>query len=936
MRMLSDLATLSEYKVSIKRAACAALLIGLISPALHAQAPAVAVAKAIAAPPAPAMVTSVEGITEYRLTNGFRVLLFPDASKPTLTVNVTYLVGSRHEGYGETGMAHLLEHMLFKGTQRRNEIMGELRAHGADFNGSTWFDRTNYFETFQATDDNLRWALDLEADRMVNSRVSRQDLDTEMTVVRNEFESGENNPSSVLYERVLSTAYLWHNYGHSTIGARSDIENVPIPRLQAFYHKYYQPDNAVLVVAGKFDPAKTLGWINELFGVLPKPTRVLDQEYTAEPPQDGEREVVLRRVGDTQALIIGYHIPAASHPDSAAFDVLSFILGDSPSGRLHKALVETKKATSVSADEMEVHDPGMFLVSAELLKDQNFADVESTVLKIIDGVATEPPSKVEVDRAKTRILKNFELAMNDPSSLGVALSETIGSGDWRLLFLGRDELEKVTPEDVARVAQKYLVASNRTTGRFFPVSVVPKRADIPAAPNLALTLEGYKGKPPVEAGEAFDPSPANIETRVSRITLPSGIKLVLLPKKTRGGTVVASMQFHFGSLNALMNKGIAPSMAGSMLMRGTTKHTRQQLHDEFDRLKAQVGVDGGTSSASASINTVRAGLIDSLKLAAEILQQPSFPESDFEEVRLAGIAELESQRSEPQTIASIARNKHIYPYPASDPRAVLSIDESIAQLKAVTLDQAKQFYKDFYGASNGEIAIVGDFDPTEVRTLLGQLFGNWKSPKPYQLITRDWSKIAPVNQMFEAPDKANAYFTAITTIAMDQQDPDYPLLFLANQMIGGDSKSRLWKRIRESEGLSYGVNSGFSAGATEKLARFSAGAIANPENVLKVEAAFKDELAKLLAQGFTAEEVAIAKSAYLQDSQISRAQDGTLASQLARQAELGRTMQREINLENAIRNATVAQLNAVVKKWIDPSTISYFKAGDFKKAGVTK
>src|SRR5579864_1552015 len=187
-------------------------------------------------------VTSVEGITEYRLANGLRVLLFPDASKPTTTVNVTYLVGSRSEAYGESGMAHLLEHMVFKGSTKHRNIPQELTEHGASPNGSTWYDRTNYFETFPAKDDNLRWALDLESDRMVHSFIAKKDLESEMTVVRNEFESGENNPQNILVERVMSTAFLWHNYGKSTIGPKSDLENVPIERLQGFYHKYYQPD----------------------------------------------------------------------------------------------------------------------------------------------------------------------------------------------------------------------------------------------------------------------------------------------------------------------------------------------------------------------------------------------------------------------------------------------------------------------------------------------------------------------------------------------------------------------------------------------------------------------------------------------------------------------------------------------------------------------
>jgi zinc protease len=245
--------------------------------------------------PAPEKITSVEGITEYRLANGMQVLLFPDASKPTITVNVTYKVGSRNEGYGETGMAHLLEHMVFKGSTKHTNIPAELTAHGASPNGSTWYDRTNYFETFAATDENLNWALDMESDRMVNSFIAEKDLKSEYSVVRNEFESGENNPSGVLMERILSTAYLWHNYGKSTIGSKEDIEKVPIQNLQAFYRKYYQPDNAVAIVVGKIDEAKTLALVNKYFGGIPRPSRVLDKTYTVEPQQDGERFVELRR-----------------------------------------------------------------------------------------------------------------------------------------------------------------------------------------------------------------------------------------------------------------------------------------------------------------------------------------------------------------------------------------------------------------------------------------------------------------------------------------------------------------------------------------------------------------------------------------------------------------------------------------------------------------
>ena len=877
-------------------------------------------------------ITSVEGITEYRLDNGLQVLLFPDNSKPTVTVNVTYMVGSRHEGYGETGMAHLLEHMLFKGTtSKHTAIMGELSARGANFNGSTGQDRTNYFETVSATDDNLKWALDMESDRMVNSRVSRQDLDSEMTVVRNEFENGENNPGRILEERVFSTAFLWHGYGRSPIGSRSDIEKVPIEKLQAFYRNYYQPDNAMLVVAGKFDPDKTLGWIEDTFGAIPKPTRKLYPTYTEEPTQDGERQVTLRRVGEEQLVMMAYHIPAGSHPDAAALEVLAGIMGEQPSGRLYKALVETKKAVSAGAEQDQLHDPSLFVFNARMRKDASLDDAEKTMLNTIDGLAKEPPSKDEVDRARARLIKNIELSLNNSSGIGLELSEWSSMGDWRLLFQFRDRIEKVTPEDIARVAKLYLKSSNRTTGLFIP-EAAPERSEIPVTPDVEASLKDYKGKAAVEDGEAFDPSPANIEARSRRITLPGGLKLVLLPKKTRGGTVTAALNLHFGDEKSLFGKGVAQQMAGAMLMRGTKKHSRQQIQDELDRLKAQVAVTGG----GASISTVRASFLDSLRLAAEILKEPAFPESDFEQIRQADFARIENSRTDPQALATNLINRHLAPYPLGDPRAVMTPDESIAELKKVTLDDAKKFYNDFYGASNAELSVVGDFDAAEVEKLATELFDKWKSPQPYKAVTRTWAKIDPVNQSIETPDKANAYYVMISPVAINQDDPDYPALVLANLLIGGDEKSRLWMRVREKEGLSYGVSSSFQAGAEEKYGSFAAAAIYAPQNREKVEAAFKDEYAKVVRDGFTAEEVETAKKALLTSQTLSRSQDRSLVTNLANQARYGWTMERTERIEKKVASLTVAEVNAAAKKWIDPASFSIVKAGDFKKAGLSQ
>src|ERR1035437_7865665 len=348
-------------------------------------------------PPGVQKKASVGGITEYEYPNGLRVLLYPDQANPKITVNVTYLVGSRHEGYGETGMAHLLEHMDFIETTNGRQIKNEIVNHGAAWNGTTSLDRTNYFETVTASDDNLKWALGLEADRMTKVKFTKQILDTEMTVVRNEFERGENSPQSILRERVEATAYLWHNYGKSTIGSKDDIERVPVDRLEAFYRKFYQPDNAVLVVTGRLDESKTLGFVADTLGRIPRPTRKLEQTYTVEPPQDGERFVELRRVGEGQEVMVAYHGPATGHPDSAALQVLAGVMsgaggggrggrGGGGQGRLYKALVETKKAESAGMSAALLHDPGLIYLTAALNKDQSLDEARKILIQTIEAV----------------------------------------------------------------------------------------------------------------------------------------------------------------------------------------------------------------------------------------------------------------------------------------------------------------------------------------------------------------------------------------------------------------------------------------------------------------------------------------------------------------------------------------------------------------------
>ena len=882
-------------------------------------------------------VTTVEGITEYSLPNGLRVLLFPDPSKPTVTVNITYLVGSNHEGFGETGMAHLLEHMVFKGSKNHPNITQEFTKYGARRNGTTNWDRTNYFETVPATDENLEWALDLEADRMVNSFIRKSDLETEFSVVRNELESGENDPLRTTIFKNLRAAYTWHGYGRSTIGTRSDIENVPIDRLQAFYRRYYQPDNALLVVAGKFDPAKTLALIEKKFGAIPRPKRSIEAGnmllpgYTVEPVQDGEREVIIRRVGDGQLIMQSYHIPAGVDPDFGAIDVLSEILQNSPSGRMYKALVDTKLAASVFGGWLPLRDPGVLFMIAQVRKEQSLDSVRTAMANAFAEARKGPFTAEEVERAKTKLLTDTKNQLNNSETIGLQLSEWMTMGDWRMLFLHRDRVAKVTPADVQKVAAAYLKPQNSTVALYIPTAQ-PDRAEIPPRPNVAAMLAGYKGGAVVQAGEAFDATPKNIDARTRRSTLPSGMHLTMVPKLTRGNRVNAQIVLRHGTVESLSGKGQVPVITTAMLDRGTTALTRAQVQDSIAKLQAQVVIFGTPNSAVVNIETTRPNLIPVMDLVAQQLKSPRFDAEELDKLKKERVAGLEQAKSQPQVVASVALQKKLMPYPRAHPLYVATPDETIADINAVTAADVKAFHQSHFGAAFGDLAVVGDFDVAEVTAAATRLFGDWKNPQPFARVVRTFTRTDSTFESFETPDKANAVFLAATNIELKDDDPDYAAAQFANFIFGGSGmSSRITTRLRTKEGISYGAGSQMQVQAQDRYGFWLSQAILAPQNIERVQQAFREEVDRATKEGFSAAEIEQFRGGYLQLRSQQRANDNELVGALVSRRFTGRTMMYDEEFEKKIAALTPDQVNAAFRKYIDPKRIVIVRAGDFAK-----
>jgi len=873
-------------------------------------------------------VTSVEGIDEYRLANGLQLLLVPDDSKPTTTVNLTYHVGSRHENYGETGMAHLLEHLIFKGSPKHPKVWAEFQKRGLAANGSTNFDRTNYTASFSADEGNLNWYIGWLADSMVNSFIARKDLDTEMTVVRNEMEMGENSPQRILYQRTMALMYDWHNYGKDVIGARSDVENVDIGRLQAFYRTYYQPDNATLIVSGRIDAAQVLRQVAATFGKLPRPKRSLPVQYTLDAAQDGERSVTLRRVGGAPLIFVGYHMPPAGHPDSAASDLLALVLGDSPSGRLHKRLTEKQLASGTFGESFGLAEPSVLLLGAQLSPGQNADAAKTAMLSAAETFASEPISEEELERARAKWLKGWEQTFNNPEAIGMTLSESVAQGDWRMFFLARDRVREVKLADVQRVASQRLVADNRTLATYIPTEK-PLRAPAPQRMDMAQAMREFKPAQAAGRVEAFEATPANIDARTQRFEV-SGIRAALVPKGTRGQAVRAVLTLRFGNVDSLAGLGDVPDFTAALLDKGTATMTREQVQDRLDQLKTELSFRASTGQLSVSIASRREHLPAAIALVGELLRKPAFPADAFDEIRRQALTGIEQQRKEPGSVADNALGRLGNPYPRGDVRYERTFDEMVADVNAVTLEQVREFHARFYGAARGEFAAAGDMDAAQVRTALQAALGDWRGAAPYTRVPQPFVAPVPQRLVLSTPDKQNATMLVQLPVPLSDRDADYPALTMANYLLGLGGNSRLWKRIRETEGLSYDVNSRVSWNSHEAHSIWTASAIFAPQNGPKVEKAFREELERVLREGFSAQELAEGQRGLLNFRRLSRAQDGGIAATLANNLNLDRSFAYSARIDAELSRLTLAQVNAALRKYLKPQSLVFVLAGDFK------
>ena len=883
---------------------------------------------------APKYLGNVEGVKEYSLNNGMKVLLIPDGSQSNMVVNIVYNVGSKDEGYGEKGMAHLLEHMLFKSTKNLGDIKKQLSDKGGAANGTTYYDRTNYYEIFPSNDENLKWAIQMEADRMINATILQSDLDKEFSVVRNEFEIGENNPSGVLMEKVFSTAYMWHNYGNSTIGSKEDIERVKAPTLRKFYEKYYQPDNATLIIAGKFDEANALKYIAENFSVLPKPTRQLGGTYTVEPAQDGEKTVELNRSGESKLVAAAYHTSAYADKDYAALAALGEILTADPSGYLYKSLVETQKVSSIWVYAPEVRDAGLMYFNFDVPKDKNLEVTKNLVRTELDKIGSIKYNAEDLGRAKSKLLKQIADNKNNTVSFAISLTEIIGAGDYKLAFLYRDNVENLSVADIQRVAEKYLKSNNRTLGVFVPSANETRVQPAEFRPEQIAALTGnYKGKALEKDVAPFEATIANLKKNVTEGVLSNGMKYGLINKEVKGDKIIATFKMLLGNEKDLAGKNEIGKLTAALLKSGTKTKTKEQIQDRLDQLKSSINTRLYGQNFIISVNTYKNNYAEVMDILKDMVTNSTFPQNEITKTITEQNTNLEGQLKDPEAIAQNELQRLSSPYPKESVFYTASLQEQIDNSKKVTRDQIVNYYQNILGTNNGLGTVLGNIEAKTVVASLENTFGKWNAQSKYEEVKPTYFETKKLDKNFLTPDKENAIALGTESFKMNQKSPDYPAFVLANEILGsgGFLSARLPMRLREKEGISYGVGSFINIPISNDVASWGYYALLNPTKRDAVESAIKEEVSKALKDGFTADELMTNKKSYANIQKTMLGMDNTLINLVNKKLQYGISLDEYDTLNSKIAELKLEEVNSALRKYLTLDKVTSVYAGDFNK-----
>lgn len=880
-------------------------------------------------------------VFETTLDNGLTVLIQEVHTAPVAAFMVWYKVGSRNESAGITGISHLLEHMMFKGTPTygKGAIARILQKNGASFNAGTSLDYTNYYEVLAS--DRLELAMKIESDRMVNATIPDDEHRLEMTVVRSELERNEDNPHRALYSETFAQAFKAHPYHWPTIGWRTDVEQIRTQQIRDYYKSHYMPNNATVVVVGDVDRAATLAMVKKYFGPIPRGTEP-DSVTVVEPPQQGERRFRLRKPGDTSYLMLAYRNPSLADPDNYALDVLAIILGHGRTSRLYRGLVEKKIATDVDASNETGRDPFLFIAQATVAPDATLEGTERALEAEIDRLKTEPVTPDELRRAKRQVEASFIYSKDSIRSLAQQLGYYNTVASYRYLDDYVQNVDKVTAADVQRVAAKYLVEDSRTVGWFDPV---PDSTNGAAAPSTAAggaseparAVERYRplderaaaggagfGAPADQAagaGAAGAAAPAAARRAPSRAkpvrtVLPNGLTLVV-ERNAANPTIALQGLVKAGGIFDPPGKSGLAAFVAEMLDQGTATRSANDLAAAVENVGAALSYDGGAETVSFQARMLSSDLPAILDVIADELQHASFPDDRIEQTRAEAITNFRIRENSTASVAARRANALLYPagHPFHD--YPLGTDTTLA---AITRADLQSFHATHYGPNNTVVVLVGDVDPKRAAELVSKAFAGWKrlaSPPRFAVPEAP----APTGVLrLDVPMPGRSQTDLVYAVpGLPRTSPDYDATMIMNYVLGGGSlSSRLMDNLRDQQGLVYGVYSSLAAGIGAGPIQIRAGT--NPANAGRAETSILEQVRRMAQEGPTEEEVEDAKDYLTGVFPVRLETNSGVATQLLAAEVYGLGLDYIDRYASIVRGVTREQAAAAAKKYLKPDS----------------
>lgn len=877
---------------------------------------------------------TLDGIEEYRLrSNGLRILFYPNEGLPVASVMVTYEVGSRNEVTGTTGATHILEHMMFKGTPNYNKENGEdyssqMERIGARSNATTYFDRTNYYAVLPS--EHVPLAIQLEADRMRNLRITAEDLASEMTVVRNEYERGENNNVRTLIKEIYAAAFLAHPYGHPTIGWLSDIENTSPEKLRRFYDTYYWPENTCLSIIGGFDRENTLQAILQHYGPLPNAPKALPVMDTIEPEQLGPRRLIVERAGQVGVVSIAYKVPAGSDKDWAALTLLEQLIGADKTGRLYRALEDNGKAAATFTFAPQLRDPGLFFFAAYLTPQATHDETEAIMLKEIEKVVKQGVSEEELIRAKSVIRANTIFQRDGPYKIASEINEAIAMGDWTRYVNLPKAIEKVSAAEVQRVAAKYFVSRRSTTGWFVPKNgvVALRQSSAPYGPNYLKhpdetdPAKGDKVSNPTTAAEPKKDAgfAQNMQsTRIGEIEL-TAIKMPI------EGVVSFVGSFAAGSSFSPQEAATLADITAAMLEQGTLRNDRFTIAEQLESIGASMKFKTDAHALNFSGRFLRqdAGVV--MSLLAEQLREPAFSKDMLTAQKQKAKAGLLRAMESTDYLADAQISRMLYP--EGHPNYQPALESLIASLESITVEDLKTFHSEHYGPESMRLVFAGDIRFDQLTAAVENAFSDWSGGKAYPENTIAPYPASKKTETITLTEKPSVSVRQAFSTGLRRTDPDYLAFMVGNYLLGGSFHSRLMETVRQKQGLTYDIRTHHSGDLLTK-GNWVLSASFAPALLDKGLEATRQVVDEWYKDGVSEEAVRAACSTLIGSYLVRLSTTSSVATQVHSFLQRGLPADYIDRYTKLLHNIDATQVNTAVRKHLDPNQLSTALCGDF-------